>query len=248
MGAKAIGRKLLERAGFVIHRAPANRFDAMESSLRQLRRSGYQPRVVIDGGANHGQWFGLASSVFPESEFHLLEPQEECWATLERSAARRGRTEVHKVAASAPGAVTVRMHRGGNEPSTGAFVLTDSDPSPTDLTAAAATLDGLFAARVQADDRALLKLDIEGHEIEALRGAERLLERIEVILCEVRFFDAYASGAPVFGGVHTFLEARNFTLFDFASLSGRRADHRLWMGDAIYIRNGSPLGADVSLE
>ena len=96
MSVKALGKKLLERAGFVVHRVPANRFEAMETTLRQLRQGGYRPRVVIDCGANRGQWFGIASSVFPESEFHLIEPQQECWASLEAAAARRGRTHVHK--------------------------------------------------------------------------------------------------------------------------------------------------------
>ena len=32
-------------------------------ALRALQTNGYQPRVVIDGGANRGQWFGLASSI-----------------------------------------------------------------------------------------------------------------------------------------------------------------------------------------
>lgn len=242
-------KRAFERAGLVVRRAPANRFEAMETSLQQLRAGGYRPRVVIDCGANCGQWFGLASSVFPEAEFHVIEPQEECWATLEAAAARRGRTSVHKVAATAPGSPQVRMARGGGEASTGAFVMSDAHTFASDLTAAATTLDRLFAARVQADDRALLKLDIEGHEMEALRGATSLLDRVEVILCEVRFYDVYHAGAPAFGAVMSFLGERGFSLFDFASLSGRKKpDHRLWLGDAIFIRNGSPLGDDVTLE
>jgi FkbM family methyltransferase len=248
MGVKALGKKVLERAGYVIHRAPANRFDAMEASLRQLRGMGYRPRIVIDGGANCGQWCGIASSVFPESEFHLIEPQQECWPGLDLAAARRGRTHVHKTAVTAPGADAVAMHRGGDELSTGAFVVAAGDRWGADLTVAASTLDRLFEASVRPGDRALLKLDIEGHEIEALRGATRLLERIEVIVCEVQFFDVYRSGHPDFGAALAFLDERGFSLFDFASLSGRRADHRLWLGDAVFIRNGSPLGEDVSLE
>ena len=248
MGAKALGKKLLERAGFVIHRVPANRFEAMETTLRQLRTGGYRPRVVIDGGSNRGQWFGIASSVFPESEFHLIEPQRECWPTLDAAAARRGRTHVHKTVVTAPGVSSVRMHRGGDGISTGAFVTDDDERFPADLTAAAATLDGLFAARVQADDRAMLKLDIEGHEIEALKGGATLLERVEVILCEARFFDVYGSGDPTIGTLIAFLEARGFLLYDFASLSGRKLDARLWLGDPIFIRRGSPLGEDLRLE
>jgi len=41
----------------------------MEDALRLLHRSGFRPRVVIDCGANCGQWFEVASNVFADAEF-----------------------------------------------------------------------------------------------------------------------------------------------------------------------------------
>ena len=245
---KQLVRRLIERAGYVVHRAPAHRFDAMEAVLRQLQHNGYRPRVVIDCGANRGQWFGTASSVFSDSQFHLVEAQRECWPVLEAAAVRRGRTEVHRTAVTAPGVTSVRMHRAGDEVSTGAYVMTSTEPYAVDLTAPATTLDALFAARVQPDDRALLKFDIEGHEIEALSGATALLERVELVVSEVRFFHVNGSVRPVFADVLAFLDARGFALLDFASLSSRLRDHRLWLADAIFIRRGTPLEQDVSRE
>lgn len=245
---KQLARRIIERAGYVVHRAPAHRFDAMDAALRQLLRSGYRPRVVIDGGANCGQWFGIASSVFPDSQFHLIEAQSECWPALDRAAAGRGRTQIHRTAVTAPGVTSVRMHRGGDGISTGAFVMTSTEPLPVDVTAPATTLDALLADRVQPADRALLKLDIEGHEIEALRGATGLLDRVEVIVSEVRFFDVNGSGRPVFADVMAFLDARGFALFDFASLSSRLRDQRLWLGDAVFVSRRSPLREDIGRE
>lgn len=239
-------RLIVERAGFVVHRWPTHRFEAMEDALRLLQRNGYRPRIVIDCGANRAQWFGLASAIFPDSEFHLIEPQAECWPALDRASAARGRTEVHRTAVTAPGSSAVRMHRGSDSDTTGAFVIGESESFPVDVHAPAATLDALFAERVGPDDRALLKLDIEGHELEALRGASSLLDRVEVIVSEVRFFDVNGARRPVFSEVLAFLEGRNFALFDFAVLGGRRRDQRLRAGDAIFIRQDSVLGRDVA--
>ena len=248
MSLKSAARRMVERAGFTVHRWPGNRFQAMDDALRLLHRGGFRPRVVIDCGANCAQWFGIASPVFPDSEFHLIEPQGACWPALDRAAAARGRTQVHRTAVTAPGVSGVGMHRGGDPGNPGAFVITESEPFPVDVYAAATTLDRLLAGRVGPGDRALLKLDIEGHEIEALRGAASLLERVEIVVSEVRFFDVNGSGRPLFGDVVAFLEARGFTLFDFASLGGRPRDQRLGIGDAIFVRRGSPLGDDVSAE
>lgn len=240
-----IVRRMVERAGFVVHRWPASRYQAMDDALRLLHRSGYRPRVVIDCGANRAQWFGIASPIFPDSEFHLIEPQEECWPALDRAAGARGRTEVHRTAVTSPGVSAVRMHRGGDSDTTGAFVIGESEPFRVDVQARGATLDALLADRVGPDDRALLKLDIEGHELEALRGAVGLLGRVEVVVSEVRFFDVNGGGRPVFGEVMAYLESRGFALFDFASLGGRRRDQRLRVGDAVFIRRGSQLVDDV---
>jgi FkbM family methyltransferase len=245
MTMRDVARRLIAHTGFVVHRAPATRFDSMETALRALHRAGYDPAVVIDCGANRGQWFGIASAIFTGSEFHEVEPQAECWPTLDLAAARRGRTQVHRVAVTGREVASVRMIRDGQAGSTGAFVTADADPR-ADVTTPATTLDRLLAGRVTADDRALLKLDIEGHELEALRGAATLLDRIEVIVSEVRFFDIDASGQPLFGDVLAFLDARGFSLFDFASLSGRPRDQRLRQGDAIFVRRSSALGKDIS--
>ena len=243
---KNAGRATLRRAGFVVHRWPGNRFDATEDALRLLHRSGFRPRVVIDCGANCGQWFEVATRVFADADFHLIEPQSYCWPALERAAAARGRTDIHRTVVTAPGRTVVGMARGGADGSTGAFVLSQDEPIPVDVQSVATTLDRLLAARVGAGDRALLKLDIEGHELPALEGAGDLLGRVEVVVTEVRFFDINRHGRPQFSDVAAFLDARDFALFDFAALASRARDLRLRIGDAIFVRRDSPLAKDVS--
>jgi FkbM family methyltransferase len=245
MSLKDVARHMVRRAGYVIQRWPGNRFDAMDAALEMLAARGYAPRIVIDGGANRGQWFGIASAVFPGAAFHLIEPQDFCWPYLERAAAARGQTTLHRTAITSPGVTTVRMHRGGDPGNTGAFVFAESEGHALDLQAPATTLDALLAALVTGDDRALLKLDIEGHELEALRGATALLDLVEVLVCEVRFFDVNRSGRPEFAEVLAFLDARGFALYDFDMLSGRPRDLRLRIGDVIFVRRGSPLMEDV---
>jgi FkbM family methyltransferase len=200
---------------------------------------------VIDGGANRGQWFAIASAIFPGASFHLIEAQDFCWPFLERAAVARGRTTLHRTAITSPGVTTVRMHRGGDPGNTGAFVFAESEGHATDLQAPATTLDALLAPALTREDRVLLKLDIEGHELEALRGAPALLDLVEVLVCEVRFFDVNRSGRPEFGEVLAFLDGRGFVLYDVDMLSSRPRDLRLRIGDVIFVRRGSPLTEDV---
>jgi len=236
------------RAGLVVHRWPANRFDAMSDACTLLRQAGYRPATIIDGGANAGQFTRLVTTVFPDATIHMIEPQACYWPALERLARERGKSHLHRVAVTEAGVARVRMHRGGSEGSTGAFVVADGEPFAADLEPDAVTLDQLFGSSVERNQRALLKLDIEGHELAALQGAVRLLGAVEVVLSEVRFFDINHIGRPSFGDVAAFLTANGFQLYDFAMLGSRPRDKRLRLGDAIFVRRDSPLVADVGWE
>jgi len=238
--------RVARSAGLVVHRWPANRFDAAGDSLTLLRQAGYEPATIIDCGANEGQFAHLVTTIFPSATIHVIEPQEACWPALDVFAQRRGRTCVHRLAVTEPGVGRVRMHREGSEASTGAFVVGADEKYPTSLEAASTTLDGLFADTVSRGERALLKLDIEGHEVAALQGATRLLTAVEVVYSEVRFYDITRSGRPVFGDVARLLAGHGFDLYDFGMLASRPRDRRLRIGDAMFVRRDSPLATDVS--
>lgn len=88
-----------------------------------------------------------------------------------------------------------------------------------------------------------LKLDIQGAELLALRGAERTLARTAVVHCEVEFAPLYL-GQPLFPEVQSHLNARGFALIDLLVShryshrlpSGRVAPDRLIWADAVFFR------------
>jgi FkbM family methyltransferase len=93
----------------------------------------------------------------------------------------------------------------------------------------------------------LLKLDIQGAELLALRGGEKMLDDVLVIQTEVEFVELYQNQA-LFADVDAFLRGRNFQ-FHRMSSTGRTfkplilnnnpsAYFSQWLwGDAVYVRN-----------
>ena len=240
-------REAFELLGYTVHRWPANRFHGMRDALRLLRRANYSPRVIIDGGANMGTWTRMARAIFSGATFHLIEPQPACRRPLEDIVRSSPGFVCHPVALTEPGVARVRLIGGGEAGGgTGAWVATHGERGPDEVECAAATLDSLLADCVTREDRGLLKLDLEGYELQALRGAARLLGVLEVVVSEVQFFDVTADSRPVFADVLRFLGECGFELYDFASLSPRPRDGRLKMGDVVFVRRDSPLLADRS--
>jgi FkbM family methyltransferase len=241
---KAIQR-LAADAGFHIGPMPPNRFEATEDVLKALKQRAFNPQLIIDAGANVGDWTRFARTLFPAADCHMIEPQPACRDRLADLERRDARVHLHPVALTLPGVKEVRMTGAGT---TGASVSDRGDGRDDDdtMVVAAASFDQLFGVVLTRGQRPLLKLDIEGHEIGALEGASVSLTSIEVILTEVRFYDIGRSGHPVFLDVLNYLKARNFELFDFVSLGSRRRDGRLRVGDAVLIRSDSELVADLA--
>lgn len=237
--------RLLAGTGYAVRRLPDHRFDALDEVLERLGANGYRPRRVIDAGANRGQWAGRALPRFPEARFDLIEPQPGCAGDLAELARREPRVTVHRTALSEPGTRTVRMLGSGEATdNTGAYVSQPGDDArEAAIEVPATTFDELFAD-VSPADRPLLKLDLEGHELVALRGAAALLPKVEVVLTEVSFYEIHHNGRPTFSQVSRFLEENGFALYDVVALAERPRDGRLRMGDVLFVRTGSPLVAD----
>jgi FkbM family methyltransferase len=248
MRMKELVRSALRSAGYEVTRLrPPNRFQGMRETLSLLRALRYSPKIVIDAGANYGLWTNLVRPIFPGASFHLIEPQPICAALLRREHEEKPRIVVHAVAVTEPGVTRVRLVGGGViGGGTGARVATEAEAGPDEIECPATTLDELLADQVGRGARCLCKLDLERHELSALRGATRLLRAVEVIVSEVVFYDINGRGDGTFADMVDFLRQHNFELYDFACLGSRPRDMRLQMGDVVFVRRDSSLMADNS--
>lgn len=101
----------------------------------------------------------------------------------------------------------------------------------------------------------LLKIDVQGAEVEVLAHAEKALAAASVIIVELGFFRLY-EGEPMMGGVDATLRAMGFELHKFLFTKTRslrnsqsgRLRHRFMRdqlidGDAVYVRDVSKIEA-----
>jgi FkbM family methyltransferase len=136
--------------------------------------------TLIDCGANYGYWSVLVSSApFGSHRVIAIEPSSQNFARLKNNAEVNGNR--FEVVNSAIGATrgTARLSGTKHE----AFSIAGSANSGEEVPVVA--LDNLIDdGKISADGKYLVKLDVEGVEIEAIRGGTRLLQGDSVILCE----------------------------------------------------------------
>ena len=137
--------------------------------------------TLIDCGANFGYWSVLISSApYGAHRAIAIEPSSQNFARLKTNAEiNGGRFEVMKCAIGAARG-SARLSGTKHE----AFSIA-GDPGSTGEDVPLIALDDLFDdGKISPDGKYLIKLDVEGVEIEAIKGGARLLQGDSALLCE----------------------------------------------------------------
>jgi FkbM family methyltransferase len=191
--------------------------------------------TLVDGGANRGTTVAALRARFPEALIHAFEPIPALAQGLRARFAADPRLIVHQAAlASEEGFL--------------AFQVLASDVASSALSASdlarryqgehvdvrerlevlALRLDAAVPETIDA-----LKLDLQGFELEALRGLGRRLGEVRAILTEVELAPLY-DGQPLFADVDLFLRAQGFRLFHLYELWSH-PDGQVTAADALYL-------------
>ena len=204
-------RRLARRAGYEVRQyTPLRSFAAAREEL--MSRHGVE--VVLDVGANAGQYGELLRERGYGGRLVSLEPVAEAFAQLELVARADGNWEAVRVAASdADGELTLNVT--GDSRSTSALARNERfadlpgwAPKETQVVSAR-TLDSLVPELLRAGERAYLKLDVQGYEQQVLAGAGRVLDRFEAIELELSVTPLY-EGQPGVGEMLPLLARHGF--------------------------------------
>jgi len=157
-------------------------------------------RTVIDVGAHQGQFSLFASTRFPRAALWAIEPLAEPRARLERVLNGRAAITVIPVAASRTRG-TARFHVSRASDSSSLLEITAANTQAFAGTEEArvievqtAPLDDLLDG-IALDPPCLLKIDVQGSELDVLMGAERTLQSIDEALVECSLIELYRGQA-----------------------------------------------------
>ena len=171
---------------------------------------------VVDIGANRGQFALIAHHVFPHAAIYSFEPLKEPAGVF---------TNIFK---NIPN-VTLDTCAIGPQPATATIHVTRDDDSSSLLPVTQMQSD-LFPGAAETETRqvsvyplsaridpacippaSLLKIDVQGYELEVLRGCEDVLQKFSHLYIECSFIELYA-GQALAHQVIAWLQARNFIL------------------------------------
>ena len=88
----------------------------------------------------------------------------------------------------------------------------------------------------------LIKIDVQGHEMNVLRGAIEVLKITEVVILEISLIPLDVL-APEPSEIINFLKKKGFRLYDIFGFDRRPCNKDFWQVDWVFVKNDSILGA-----
>ncbi|WP_339889645.1 FkbM family methyltransferase [uncultured Flavobacterium sp.] len=177
----------------------------------------YNIDVVIDVGANIGQYGSELRNIGYNGRIISFEPTSEAFAKLKKASSKDNSWEVHNISlGERDGESTINISKNSVSSSILKDLpqLTNSAPEATFVTTETITinkLDTLFSQLNLKDKNIYLKIDTQGYEKMVLDGAKDSLIKIAGIQIEMALIPSY-EGSLTFEEMSNFLKYMDFKL------------------------------------
>jgi len=192
--------------------------------------------TIIDGGANLGSTIDSFLNMYESPEIHAFEPIPKFVKLLEERFGNHKNIHIYPFALGAlkktvnfnilnyPHSSSILQPETWNYKYHGNKMQT-SDRIDVDQIRIDEFLSGIKIN--------ILKLDLQGYELEALKGCEKMISDIKVVMTEIAFVPLYRNQA-LFSDIDIYLRDHNFRLYNLYEL-WTQMDGQLTAGDAIYL-------------
>lgn len=201
------------------------------TALKKLKSFGFDPKNILDIGANKGKWsIEVRKKVFPNAEYILIEAID--YEELKKISAKNHNISfLNLLLDDVEHNVTWYEKRN-----TGDSIYKENTSYFKDceeIVKKTTTLDKNFPSNYAFD---LIKIDCQGAELPILRGGKKLVQNASVIILEVPFMGEYNIGISNFFEHIKYMDQIDYRVFDIVEL--HRVDDILIQIDLIFIKKG----------
>ena len=245
MNIKYAIRKLIKRLGYDI-RSFSQESNKIRTTIGEsyslIRGLGFQPKTVVDVGVALGtpELYGA----FPDSYFLLIEPLKEFESDLKAILKRYKGSYIQAAAGSGSGQVTFNVHKNHLGGSSLYKESMGTEADGHEVTVPMILIDEMVKDK-QLNGPYLIKIDVQGAELDVLEGAQQTLLEAEVVVLEVSLFE-FMKGAPQFFDVVSYMKNRDFVAYDIILGWNRPLDNALGQIDIVFVRDKGMLRQDHS--
>lgn len=208
----------------------------IRSFLEDVRARGFTPKGIIDVGAHKGDWTLMASSVYPEANFIMIEPQDEMTTYLEKICSNNPKCEYVKAGVGRENSVltqTIWDDYAGSSflPEANTQQLARGIQRKTKVI----SIDHVLESR-NGFSPDLIKVDVQGFELEVMRGACSAFGNTELVILETNLFE-FIQGMPLAIDCINYMHQNGYQIYDITEFLRRPYDGALGQVDFAFAKN-----------
>ena len=177
--------------------------------LRFYKNRGIDFNNVLDIGACNGSWSLLVKSIFPEANILMVEANNDKEQILKKI----GNYKIALLSSEADMEVNYYKSVSGDA-SGNSIYLENTNYKFLPERRITTTLKLIVPKNVDYD---LIKMDVQGSELDIIKGGLDIIKKTKFLLLELQIFE-YNKDAPMLSEVLTFLKKINFDLVDIFDL------------------------------
>lgn len=218
---------------------PNPRLEPQHRIFSVLMKQGFDPRSVIDVGANMGEWTRRAIEYLPAAEYTLIEPQahlkRHVQDLIDKGCKITWRTAG---AADVPGILDFTINP---RPDSSSFLPNQQEAAVAGFRRVSVEVITLNQLVQTAETRMpeMVKIDAEGFDLKVLAGASELIGKTDI------FFVEASVVCPQFdNSVHaviTMMSDAGYRLIDITDLNTSPTHGVLWLCELVFLRKSSLL-------
>lgn len=237
---KKIIKKFFNGLGYNIARTNSQPRDGVftpfrvssDAELTHIKRLGFTPSLIIDAGAANGQSPFL--HFFPNAEYLWIEPCEEFAPHLQELQKKYNGKYYIAAAGDTNSESRIFVYEGLY----GSSLFTTTDQKyvkSNERTVPVIRVDSVVSPTDYPKGGIILKADVQGFELNVLRGAEGILDKVDLIFLETCLFDTFEGGADL-TEIILYLQTKGFKPYAFVDGSNRPFDQALFQVDVFFVR------------
>lgn len=239
-------QKLLSLFGYqliVVGRGNKAPQDPLNTFLKVVRDLGFDPKHIIDIGANRGEWTRTTAKYFPKAHYTMLEPQIRFRDRVrDLETAGLGLTWINAGAGDKRDRLKLHVPSCDTSASFVPINQTTDGKGVELFEVDVLTLDDVVAQSSHGMPE-MVKIDAEGFDLKVVQGAKTLIGKTDFFLIEVALFDPKAENT-LFNTINL-MNQFGYAPLDISDINRCAKSGALWLIEMPFLRKNSPLWSRI---
>lgn len=205
--------------------------------ILSLLKEKINPNYILDIGCGHGEWFLKCFKFFPNSKYLLFDANKNNKHKLSLLSSKYSQIS-YKICLLSDTIKEFKFFNMGY----GSSVYEENTNHPRDIELIKSTTlkEELSKYSINSTNN-IIKLDVQGSEIDILSGLQEKIFLFEVIILETSLKE-YNKNSPLFLNVINFMDSKKYIFYDICDMKrlGNNSSF-LVQFDAVFVKSGSNL-------